>query len=77
MAQLRQTLVKAHPHLGRIDEVAENDWQPIPVKKPGKADFRNAISDFYLTNPIARASSLMAELSANAKARKTAPMAAE
>ncbi|MFT6076164.1 MAG: NADH-quinone oxidoreductase subunit G [Yoonia sp.] len=77
MAQLRQAIVKAHPHLGHIDEVAENNWQPISVKKPGKADFVNAISDFYLTNPIARASSLMAELSANAKARKAAPMAAE
>ncbi len=77
MAQLRHALVKAHPHLGKIDEVAENEWQPIPVKKPGKANFRNAISDFYLTNPIARASSLMAELSANAKARANAPMAAE
>ena len=77
MAQLRQALVAAHPHLGKIDEVAENDWQPIPVKKPGKADFVNAVTDFYLTNPIARASSLMAELSAGAKARKAAPMAAE
>ncbi len=77
MAQLRQALVAAHPHLGDIDEVAENAWQPIPVKKPGDADFRNAVTDFYLTNPIARASSLMAELSANAKARKSAPMAAE
>jgi NADH-quinone oxidoreductase subunit G len=77
LAQLRQALVAAHPHLGKIDEVAENAWQALPVKKPGKADFRNAVSDFYLTNPIARASSLMAELSANAKARKSAPMAAE
>ena len=77
MAQLRQAIVAAHPHLGDIDEVAENAWTPLPVKKPGKADFKNAISDFYLTNPIARASSLMAELSANAKARKSAPLAAE
>ena len=37
----------------------------------------SAISDFYLTNPIARASQLMAELSANAKARGDKPMAAE
>ncbi|MBQ2260456.1 MAG: NADH-quinone oxidoreductase subunit G [Loktanella sp.] len=77
MAQLRQAIVAAHPHLGRIDDVAENDWQPLAVAKPGKADFVTAVSDFYLTNPIARASSLMAELSANAKARKTAPLAAE
>ncbi|MEL6841140.1 MAG: molybdopterin-dependent oxidoreductase, partial [Pseudomonadota bacterium] len=77
MAQLRQAVVKAHPHLGKVDEVAEYDWQPLPEKPLGKADFRNAITDFYLTNPIARASTLMAELSANAKARKSAPMAAE
>ncbi len=77
MAQLRQAIVAAHPHLGRIDEVAQNDWQPLKAAKPGKADFVAAVSDFYLTNPIARASSLMAELSANAKARKSPPLAAE
>ena len=77
IAQLRQALVAAHRHLANIDEVAENDWQPLPIAKPGKADFVLAVSDFYLTNPIARASSLMAELSANAKARKTTPLAAE
>jgi len=77
LAQLRQAIVAAHPHLGQIDEVTENEWKPIPVKKPGKADFKYAITDFYLTNPIARASSLMAELSANAKARNNPAMAAE
>ena len=77
MAQLRQALVKAVPHLAQIDDVPENDWQPLPTGKLGDAPFRNAIRDFYLTNPIARASSLMAELSANAKARKSAPLAAE
>ncbi|MBR2574347.1 MAG: NADH-quinone oxidoreductase subunit G [Loktanella sp.] len=77
IAQLRQALVAAHPHLANIDDVTENDWQPLPIAKPGKADFVLAVSDFYLTNPIARASSLMAELSANAKARKTTPLAAE
>ena len=41
------------------------------------AAFANAVKDFYLTNPIARASQLMAELSANAKARAEAPIAAE
>ena len=77
MAQLRQSLITVHPHLGKIDEVPQNEWQPLPVKKMGKGDFVNAVTDFYLTNPIARASSLMAELSANVKARKNAPMAAE
>jgi NADH-quinone oxidoreductase subunit G len=77
LAGLRAALVKEHPHLGRVDEVPENAWQPLPVKAPAKATFRNAIRDFYLTNPIARASSVMAELSAMAKARAAAPIAAE
>ncbi|MGL4236966.1 NADH-quinone oxidoreductase subunit NuoG [Tabrizicola sp.] len=77
LAGLRTALVKAHPHLGRIDEVPENAWQPLPVKAMGKATFRNAIKDFYLTNPVARASTVMAELSAMAKARATQPIAAE
>ena len=39
--------------------------------------FDVAIKVFYLSNPIARASQLMAELSANAAARAAAPLAAE
>ena len=77
IAQLRSAIVAEHPHLAAIDEVPENDWQPLKAKKMGKADFRYAVSDFYLTNPIARASELMAELSSSAKARATAALAAE
>ena len=77
LAQLRQALVGAHPPLGAIDEVPENAWQPVRAKAPGKGDFGYAVADFYLTNPIARASQLMAELSAMARARAARPMAAE
>lgn len=77
MTTLRQHLTAAFPHLGEIDAVPENAWQPLEAGKLGKADFRNAVTDFYLTNPIARASSLMAELSAMAKSRRDAPLAAE
>ncbi|MFP5479149.1 MAG: NADH-quinone oxidoreductase subunit NuoG [Alphaproteobacteria bacterium] len=77
LAQLRAALVKAHPVLGQVDEVAENPLQPVEMKHLGKATFRNAIKDFYLTNPIARASAVMAELSAMAKARATPALAAE
>jgi NADH-quinone oxidoreductase subunit G len=77
LAGLRQALVKAHQHLGSVDQVAQNEWVPLPMSPLGKADFRNTIKDFYLTNPIARASSVMAELSAMAKARQSTPMAAE
>ncbi|MCC0064821.1 MAG: NADH-quinone oxidoreductase subunit G [Defluviimonas sp.] len=77
IAGLRRALVAAHPHLGRIDEVAENGWTALPVTAPAKADFVAAVADFYLTNPIARASQVMAELSAMARARAQRPMAAE
>ncbi|SDH56160.1 NADH-quinone oxidoreductase subunit NuoG [Alloyangia pacifica] len=77
LAQLRQALVAAVPHLAQIDMVPENEWVALETDKLGDASFRNAVKDFWLTNPIARASVLMAELSANAKARREAPMAAE
>ncbi|MBO9432688.1 NADH-quinone oxidoreductase subunit G [Ruegeria sp. R13_0] len=75
LAQLRTALIEAVPHLARIDEVIENEVQPLEAGVLGKASFRNAVKDFYLTNPIARASQLMAELSAQAK--NTDRMAAE
>ena len=77
LAQLRQQLVELTPHLQQIDEVPENEWQPVDSGTLGTTPFENAIADFYLSNPIARASALMAELSANAKARKEGAMAAE
>ncbi|WIV51708.1 NADH-quinone oxidoreductase subunit NuoG [Marivivens sp. LCG002] len=77
LAQLRQALVAAVPHLAKIDTVIENEWAPLPAGKLGTATFRNAVKDFYLTNPIARASALMAELSAAAKERNDAAIAAE
>ncbi len=77
LAALRSAIVAKHPHLGRIDEVAVNDWQPLPLQAPAKADFRTAVQDFYLTNAIARASALMGELSALAVDRARTPMAAE
>jgi len=77
IAQLRKALVAEVPHLKMIDSVPENDWQPLAKAKLGRADFRTAISDFYLSNPIARASEVMGTLSANAKARAENPLAAE
>ena len=77
LAALRANLVAKHPHLGRVDEVAENDWQPLAVKAPAKATFRPSIREFYLTNPIARASAVMGELAALAKSRAAPQLAAE
>ena len=77
LAQLRSALIEAVPYLARIDEVVENEVQPLDAGPLGTATFRNAVKDFYLTNPIARASQLMAELSAQAQARKAEKIAAE
>jgi NADH-quinone oxidoreductase subunit G len=77
LAALRQALVADHPHLGAVDQVAFNAVEPLPLAALGKATFRNGIKDFYLTNPIARASTVMADLSAMAKSRTNTPMAAE
>ena len=77
LAALRRAIVKAVPHLGLIDDIAVNDWQAVEKGDVSDAPFAPAIRDHYLTNPIARASALMGELSAGAKARGQARMAAE
>jgi NADH-quinone oxidoreductase subunit G len=77
LAQLRQALGKEVPHLVQIDQLPSNDWVAVTGGKLGKGDFGLAVLDYYLSNPIARSSELMAELSANAKARAAAPMAAK
>ncbi|WP_163851031.1 NADH-quinone oxidoreductase subunit NuoG [Pseudooceanicola aestuarii] len=77
LAQLRRALVKAVPHLAGIDAVPDNDWQMLEQGTLGDASFRAAVKDFYLSNPIARASEVMADLSARAAARNAAPLAAE
>ncbi|WP_416915261.1 MAG: NADH-quinone oxidoreductase subunit NuoG [Roseicyclus sp.] len=77
LAELRREMVAAVPHLAMIDEVPENTGEALPLGPLGKADFVMAVADHFLTNPITRASSLMAELSARAKARAETRMAAE
>ncbi|WP_299953168.1 NADH-quinone oxidoreductase subunit NuoG [uncultured Roseobacter sp.] len=77
IGQLRKMLVDEISHLGNIDEIAETTLRPIDGGTLSDAPFKQAITDFYLTNPIARASELMAELSANAKARRQEAIAAE
>ena len=77
LAQLRTELIKEVPHLAKIDEVIENEGEALEAAPLGKADFLPAIHDFFLTNPIARASKLMAELSAQTKLRAETPVAAE
>jgi NADH-quinone oxidoreductase subunit G len=72
LQQLRAALYKAHPHFAALDQIAPADagsLASLPQGQIGGGAFASAISDFYLTNPIARASAVMAECSALARAR--------
>jgi NADH-quinone oxidoreductase subunit G len=74
---LRQALFQKHPHLMRIGEVAMNDWLGVSERAPAKGAMRSPVTDYYLTNPIARASAIMAECSAQAQAQASGKLAAE
>jgi NADH-quinone oxidoreductase subunit G len=67
-AALRQAIFKVAPHLMRVDQIEAGN--PADIKtlasKGGnvdKAPFKSVVDDFYLTNPVARASAVMAECS--------------
>ncbi|WP_103761517.1 NADH-quinone oxidoreductase subunit NuoG [Roseovarius confluentis] len=77
LAQLRRVLIEEVPHVAQIDAVPENEWTMVDKVEPSSGSIGAALGDHYLTNPIARASALMAELSANAKDRREEPVAAE
>ncbi len=76
LSGLRARMFEAAPHLGRIDAVPDNPWTPAPRGDMTAADFGGAVQDHYLSNPIARASQVMAELS-RLKHGRLRPMAAE
>jgi NADH-quinone oxidoreductase subunit G len=73
LASLRRALYGAHPHLAAVDSIAPADIAAIGAltegaMKPGSQPFGVAVPDFYLTNPIARASRTMAECSSLSRA---------
>jgi NADH-quinone oxidoreductase subunit G len=68
LAALRQAIFKAVPHLMRLDQIEAGN--PADLKtlagrsgEVEKVPFKASVEDFYLTNPIARASAVMAECS--------------
>jgi len=66
---LRAAMYRAAPVLARLDSVTPADASAIgKLAGAGGAlsslPFSNAVRDFYLTNPIARASTVMGELAA-------------
>lgn len=69
---LRAKLYAEHPHFAAIDEIAVGDAAAFSALADqggttAQGAFVSTIKDFYLTNPIARASAVMAECSALAK----------
>jgi NADH-quinone oxidoreductase subunit G len=65
---LRQAIFRTAPHLMRIDGIEPGKAGDISALAGGggnmeKSPFKSSVEDFYLTNPIARASAVMAECS--------------
>jgi NADH-quinone oxidoreductase subunit G len=76
MPALRRAMFAAHPHLQRVDEIARvagagNAIMPARDADFHAAPFRSSVEDFYLSNPIARASAVMAECAALARGVST------
>ncbi len=82
LQQLRARLYEAHPHFKELDAIAACDPGAIAKLAAGEtsvaaAPFTAPIADFFMTNPIARASAVMAECSALAQLKQDLPQAAE
>jgi NADH-quinone oxidoreductase subunit G len=72
LQQLRSKLYAAFPHFAEEDEIKAGSVDEIAaiakkLRKMDKSGFASPVKDFYLTNPIARASAVMAECSALAR----------
>ena len=67
LIQLREKLFLEYPNLSSFNEVTNNNWiNSVKYSKEClKFDLKNIWRDHYLTNPIARSSAIMAELSKN------------
>jgi NADH-quinone oxidoreductase subunit G len=76
LGALRAAMFEAAPHLGEIDAVPQNAWTPVARGDLAEGDFALAVREYYLVNPIARASAVMAELTRLAESRSR-PLAAE
>lgn len=68
LGMLRRRMLQAAPHFGAVDKLTPAAWGNFGTAGAvSDAPFVSAVADFYLTNPIARASATMAECSALAR----------
>jgi NADH-quinone oxidoreductase subunit G len=70
---LRAAMYEAAPHLAQLDEIVTTDAPQAPSHDGlGTDAFTYAVRDFYFTNPIARASAIMADCAKAKGARSDA-----
>jgi NADH-quinone oxidoreductase subunit G len=65
LGQLRQKMIEANPRFGVLGNVEAAEWGAFG--QPGPIDddpFAAAVENFYMTDPISRASPTMAECTA-------------
>jgi NADH-quinone oxidoreductase subunit G len=61
---VRARMVELAPSLARLDQIVPAGWTPSTFRgETSSASFAPAVTDFYLTNPISRASAVMQECS--------------
>ena len=61
LTELRSKMIKTVPTLGKIDEVTQAEWGVFGKTGPMSDDiFVNPIRNFFMTDPISRASKTMA-----------------
>ena len=80
LGQVRARMAELAPPLGAIDRVEPAAWGEFgQAGELDRAPFTSPITDFYLTNPISRASAVMAECSrlfaGGGELERPAPMA--
>jgi NADH-quinone oxidoreductase subunit G len=64
LPELRARMVEIAPQLGAIDDIAASDWGDFGTAgELSSDDFALADTDYYLSNPVCRASDTMAECS--------------
>jgi NADH-quinone oxidoreductase subunit G len=83
LGALRAKLIGEHPTFGQVGYAPGSKPAALDLAQLGQAGkvsdaaFTSPVSDFYQTNPIARASVTMAECSAMAASLRSKPVAAE
>jgi len=75
--QVRKAIFEAVPHLARLGAIEPAEWRAEQGGSIGNAAFAPVIRDYYLTNPVARASETMAACSKLHEERSGVALAAE